>query len=228
MMSAKGALVCGGVMWAVSAAAGQVVFSQPNDRAGQPSFFSDAVPGQFFSARLADNFSLGTATTVTGVTWWGGSQNFQFADIVNMQSWTVRIYGDDGTGRVDLSNEVFSGTFTAAESNATQTGQLIFNGGIQYRHEISTGEIALAAGNYWLSVGATLEEPNADAWVWSGSTVGDLRNATDFFIGSGFTTFDNSFNDLAFEINGRVIPAPAGAAVLVAMGGFVARRRRVA
>jgi len=210
-----------------SSTAGTVLWSQPNDRPSEPSFFSDAVPGQFFSQRMADNFSLTTESTVDIIRWWGGSQNFLFADLTNMESWTVRLYEAGAGGGV--GDEVFAQTYQNADNRngimtITPTGETNFTGGAVFEHAAETGGLSLAAGDYWISVGATLGDPNADGWVWAGSTVGDLVNATDGFSGSGYTVFDPTFNDLAFEIEGAVIPAP-GVGVLFGLT-LVARRRR--
>ncbi len=205
------------------AASGDVLVSQPSDRASSPSFFSDAVPGQFFSQRMADNFTLSGDSEVTGIRWWGGSQNFSSPDVTNMVSWTVVLFESDGFGGVDESSAIDLGSYTFAQTNAVATGATLFGGGIEYMQEISFAGLDLNAGEYWISVGATLEAPGGDAWVWSGSTVGDLVNGTDFFDGSGFSVFNPTFNDLAFEVVG--VPAPASAGLL-AFTGLVSRRRR--
>lgn len=213
--------VCG-VMMVCSAGAG-VLVSQPSDRPASPSFFSDAVSGQFFSQRMGDNFTLSGDSEITGIRWWGGSQNFQSPDVTNVVSWTVVLFEADGFGGVDTASAIDLGTYTLGETNAVATGSSMFGGGIEYRQEVSFEAVDLAAGDYWISIGATLESPAGDAWVWSGSTVGDLVNASDFFDGNGFRVFDPTFNDLAFEVVG--VPAPA-AGGLLAVAGLFARRRR--
>ena len=203
------------------------LYSQPSDRPAQPSFFSDAVAGQFFSQRMADNFTLANAGTATALRWWGGSQNFQFADTVNMASYTVVIYAAAPlTGAPDTANILFQATVSTEDAglDVTATGFSNVNGGIEYRYTLTLDNALQldAATPYWISVGATLVNPSADAWVWSGSTVGDLVNATDFFGSSGYTVFDPTANDMAFEI----IPAPGPLAVFAAGLTLAARRRR--
>ncbi|MCA9304206.1 MAG: PEP-CTERM sorting domain-containing protein [Phycisphaerales bacterium] len=200
------------------------IYSQASDQPGNQSFFSDAVAGQFFSQRMADNFTLSADATATSVRWWGGSQNFQFADIDNMASYTVVLYEagiSGGPGSVIYSDTV---TDESARLGLSQTGATLFGGGIEYEYTLELeGTVALSAGTeYWISVGATLVNGGADAWVWSGSSVGDLVNATDFFSGGGYTVFDPTFNDLAFEI----IPAPSTAVMGIGMLGLGLRRRR--
>lgn len=201
-----------------------VLYSQPNDRAAQPSFFSDAVPGQFFSQRMADDFTLNADAQITGIRWWGGSQFFQYADLTNMASFTVVLYSSvDGVPAIltPLADE----TFATFATNPTATGLTLYGNGIQYGHEIAlSAPVNVQAGQkYWLSVGATLVAPFADGWVWSGSTVGNLVNATDYFTGGGYTVYDPTFNDLAFEIIG--VPEPTTALIGLVLGGLTLRRR---
>lgn len=216
---------CGSVLGLAAgfADAGNTLYSQASDRVDQPSFFSDAVAGQFFSQRMADNFTLSGDSSISGIRWWGGSQNFQFADVVNVISWSVKLYSDNGFGTVSLASEIDLGNFSFAETNAVATGASLLAGGIEYQQEISFDAIDLAAGDYWVSIGATLESPGGDAWVWSGSTRGDLVNATNFFDGGGFITFDPTFNDLAFEVIG--VPAPGAMVPLLGAFAFARRRR---
>jgi hypothetical protein len=202
------------------AMAGDVLYSQPNDRPGQPSFFSDAVAGQFFSQRTADDFVLTGNATLTAVRFWGGSQNFQFSNLQNMDSFTISIYADNAGS---VGDEIASTTLSTEAISTVDTGLTNLGGGIVYEHEASIAPTALGAGRYWVSVGATLFNPGADAWVWAGSTEGNLINATDFFNGNGFVTFDPTFNDLAFEIVG--VPTPGSIAV-VGLGGLFATSRR--
>lgn len=209
--------VCSG-----SALAG--IYSQVSDQPGAQSFFSDAVAGQFFSQRMADNFMLDADATATSVRWWGGSQNFQFEDLDNMSSYTVMLYESDTTG--GPGSVIYSDTVTDKNIRLglSQTGATLFGGGIEYAYTLELeSSVALSAGTeYWISVGATLVDGGADAWVWSGSSAGDLVNATDFFSGGGYTVFDPTFNDLAFEI----IPAPSTAMMGIGMLGLAMRRRR--
>jgi hypothetical protein len=236
--------ICCTMVMALSSVAGaDVLVSQPSDRPSEPSFFSDAVPGQFFGQRMADNFTLSELSNIDAVRFWGGSQNFAFADLTNMISWTVTIFRADDTGGVDTAAEVFTATYASASDRpgddtsddmsgdafamtVTATGDTNFTGGEVFDHVASTGDLQLEAGDYWVSVGATLENGFGDAWVWAGSTQGDLVNATDFFDGNGFIAFDPTFNDLAFEIQGSRVPSPAGVSTVGVGVLFSCRRRR--
>ena len=212
------AVVAGG------ACADTTLYSQGNDEPTISSFYSDAVAGQFFSQRMADNFSIGTAATVTGVKWWGGSQNYQYSDLSNMSDFIVEILADDGAGNPDGTNVLYSHLFTKAECNPTVTGASNFGGGIDYAYSATlTLPLNLQAGTqYWVSIGAKLVNPFADAWVWNHSTVGDGKNASNFFNGPNYFVFNSG--DMAFEVVGSV-PAPSALSA-IGLGSLVALRRR--
>lgn len=199
-----------------------VIYSQPNDQPARPSLFSDGVPGQFFSQRMADNFTAPMSASMTGLRWWGGSQNFQFRDLTNMTAFVIRIY-EDGGGAPDA--EIFSQTFAKEDTGPAATGFLLAGQGFQYQHTVElSSPLALAGGaSYWVSVGAVLELPAGDAWVWNHSSIGDGINATDFFTGGQYVTFTSG--DMAFEVLGAV-PGPGSLAALAAGLLTAARRRR--
>lgn len=202
------------------------IYSQTSDQPGNPSFFSDGIEGQFFNQTMADNFTLGSSATADQLRWWGGSQNFQFADLTNMSDYVVNIYTSDLSGAADLGNVVYSDTVSAADArlDISATGASLFGGGDEFVYTLDmTSAVSLDAGTqYWISIGAILVDGGADAWVWSGSSQGDLVNATNFYDGFGFTVFDPTFNDLAFA----VIPSPSTALMGLGTLGLMSRRRR--
>ena len=208
-----------------SVSANIVVFDQPNDRADQPSFFSDAIPGQFFSQRMADDFTLSESSEITAINWCGGSQNFQFPDLTNMESFVILVLRETN-GLPDVTDAVVSRTVSVLDSDPTPTGLNVFGGGAQFAHhiELPTPVMLEAGTRYWLSIGATLQNPFGDAWVWSGSNSGNLVNATDFFNGDGFVVFNPTFNDLAFQL--VAVPEPATAIFAFAAFAVITRRRR--
>lgn len=200
----------------------EVIYSQPNDQPSRPSLFSDGVAGQFFSQRMADNFTASASATMTGLRWWGGSQNFQFRDLTNMTAFVVRIY-EDGGGVPDA--EIFNQTFAKSDTGPAATGFLLSGQGIQYAHTVELSSPVMLTGgmSYWVSVGAILDQPSGDAWVWCHSSVGDGVNASDFFTGGQYVTFTSG--DMAFEVLGAV-PGPGSAGGLAAGMMVAARRRR--
>jgi hypothetical protein len=195
--------------------AGAVVHSVPPTSAD--GFFSDAVAGQFYEQRVADNFALSANTAINGVNWWGSSENFIGpSDLSNMASFTIEIF--DGN-----FSSLYAETFLTADTNAVETGAANSSGGLQYFHSVKlSSPVELLGGTeYWISIGATNVDPEGDAWVWSDAE-GDAIIAADFFDGAGFQVFGDS-GDVAFEL--QAIPAPGGAALL-GLAGLVCMRRR--
>jgi hypothetical protein len=206
--------------FAGSAMGGNPVVSQPPDIGGG-GFFSDGVPGQFYDQLIGDNFTLGSATGVSGITWWGGSEFFDFPDLTNMQSFQLQIYADAG-GLPGAS--LLSLSVATALTNPTIVGVGI-NGENVYRQEVSFGTLNLGPGNYHLSIGATLVNGFGDAWVWNSSVAGFGDSFSARFNPDSTGPWQNvaGLGDLAFEIN--AIPAP-GAASMLGLAGIAALRRR--
>lgn len=206
----------------VSAACGSAfaapLYSQPDNAPSTPGYYSVGGPGQFFTQRMADDFTI-AGGTVNKLRWWGSSQNYQFADLSNLTGFDVAIYGDLG-GVPDANNVLFHAQPVKADLAITPTGNLSAFGAIQYQFDLDISALNLGAGTFWLSVGGLLVDPFGDTFVWNTSTVGNNANASFFYPNSGWIAFSPSAN-MAFEI----IPAP-GALALLGMGGLIAGRRR--
>lgn len=194
---------------------GPVVYSQAPTSAD--GYFSDAVAGQFYSQMIADNFTLTNNTVVSGVNWWGSSENFVDSDYTNFFSFSVMIMD----GNFDL---VFAQTFSTGDTNPVATGVVNVAGGEQFFQSVKFDQTFELTGNteYWIAIGTTNSDPEGDAWVWS-SAAGDGILASDDFDGAGFLVSTGLSDDVAFEI--QAIPTP-GAASLLALAGLVTLRRR--
>ncbi|HWB20533.1 MAG TPA: hypothetical protein VG711_09555, partial [Phycisphaerales bacterium] len=102
-MNQNRGLICSAVLASVSCglvaqsamADGPVVYSQllPSYTSG---FFADGVAGQYYSERIADDFTLGSATSVNGVIWAGSSEGFYYSDLTNFNSFRISIFSDAG------------------------------------------------------------------------------------------------------------------------------------
>ncbi|MGH7244457.1 MAG: hypothetical protein ACREJD_13685 [Phycisphaerales bacterium] len=215
MKSGFFALCVFGICGSASAAA---LYSQPDNLPGTGGFFSVGGPGQFFTQRMADDFTI-AGGTATALRWWGSSQNFQFAGLNNFTGFDVAIYGDLG-GVPDAGNVIYHSAPALAGLTITPTGNLSVNNAIQYQFDLNIAPLNLAGGKYWFSVGGLLVNPNGDTFVWDVSSTGNNANASFFYPNSGWIAFNPSSN-MAFE----VIPAP-GASALLGMGMLVAGRRR--
>ncbi len=212
-------MACGLAAGVFASSSSAALYSQANDLATDWAFFSVGGPNQFFTQRMADNFTLSSAATVTSVRWFGASQNFAFPDLTNFTGFDVQIYGDLG-GVPDANNVLYGSSPTLAGLTITPTGFNNIGGGTQYQFDLNVGSLNLGAGTYWLSVGGLLVNNFGDTFVWSRSTQGDSANASFFYPNSGWIAFGG--NDLAFEI----IPAPSALALsgVAALGASLRRR----
>lgn len=202
--------ICG----SASAAA---LYSQPDNLPGTGGFFSVGNGNQFFTQRMADDFTI-AGGTVTQLRWWGSSQNFQFADLTNIIGFDVMIFGDDG-GIPDAGNVIFHSQPATAGLTVTPTGNLSVANAIQYQFDFNIAPLNLAGGKYWISVGGLLSNNFGDTFVWNQSSTGNSANSSFFYPNSGWIAFTGA--NLAFEI----IPAP-GASALLGLGMLVGARRR--
>lgn len=182
---------------AIQSRAQVVVYSQPNDDPDGP--YSDGVPGQFWSTRMADNFVLSDPTNrrITEVTWWGSSENMNYRDLRNFNAWVIRFYEDsDDLPGAELYNETFPKEATSPEP----TGDENMDGGFEYwQHvELSTSLTLYIDQQYWVSVGADANDPSGDGWRWSRNWFpGDRYSAADYFDGTGY---HERTEDVAFEL----------------------------
>lgn len=195
------------------------IYSQPSE--SPDGFFSDGVKGQYWSQRIADNFTLGSNYTVDGIRWWGGSENYIFDDLTNFKNFVVEFYSDAG-GKPGTS----LGQFVIDKNNtgATYTGLNNSLGGKEYKMEAGISINLLGGVPYWVSIGSQNFNPGDDGFVWSTNfSNGDGNIAADFFDGNGYQGFFVG-SDQAFELMGA-IPAP-GSAALLGLGGLIASRRR--
>ncbi|MFQ5805765.1 MAG: hypothetical protein ACE5I3_04865 [Phycisphaerae bacterium] len=180
-----------------------VVYSQPNDNPNGP--YSDGVPGQFWSTRMADNFMLSDPTNrrIVQVEWWGSSENMNYSDLRNFEGWWIRFYEDtDNLPGVELYGEWFPRDATHEEF----TGNYNMDGGREYNQwvELSTPLTLYIEQPYWISIGADAVDELGDGWHWSLNYFeGDGRSAADYFDGTGY---HERIEDLAFVLWGR----PAG------------------
>lgn len=199
------------------AAFGQVVWDQEPGTDGF-GIFSDGIStngSQFYQTATADNFSLSSAAKITDVEFWGGSEDFEFADLTNFQAFDIYVYDSN-------FNAVYSTQVSTASLNPVNTGTLNSsnNGGEIFSFNLSTS-INLSAGNYFLHVGSINVDPNGDAFIWDDSATGDGSYAFNYFDGNGWQII--SGGDLAFKLTAA--PEPASLSLL-ALGGLALIRRR--
>lgn len=186
------------------------------------AFASDAVPGQFNNQRLAETFTLTNAAAVNEFRWWGRSEGAVFSDLRNFSSFTMRVY-DDNDGLP--GNLLFTQVSPTAALNPIQVATDPSNRPIYLFDGVLGAPLALAAGSYWFSVGATAIDPNGDGFYWQAAIPTVSGNfAADAGVNGTWNT--SGFADLSFQVYGAPVPEPTTlVAVLMGLAGAVALRR---
>jgi hypothetical protein len=205
-----------------------VVFDQSPTDLTLGGYYSDAIPGQFYSQKMFDNFTVGGAGVVglTTVEWWGSSEFFSFPDYTNMDSFTVEIYADAGGVPGAL---LHSETVATAGTSPVVVGTSFSGADVYHQYLDLSATVPASTGDaMWLSIGATLFDGFGDAWVWASAT-GDGVLGADFYDGFGPQVFTGIEPNVGFVVHG-VVPEPSTIALgsfgLMALA-FAALRRKV-
>ncbi len=158
--------------------------------------------------------------------------DFTLSSASNLTSLTVY-----GTEQGDSSQNQF--VLYAITSNANVSPATVYASGFgtQVGSDLTfdlTG-VSLSAGTYWVTAWVVRDFGLGGQWFWN--QTGDAISGSESYLhnpGGGFgggtdplssTAFFGFPADLAFNIQGDVVPAPASLALL-GMGGLIARRRR--
>jgi len=134
-----------------------------------------------------DNFTLGSATTITSVGWVGGYYNPQTAGSIS--SWTVAFYADSaGQPGGLLSSFPISGNGGETSVGLDNLGDPVFAYGAVVSFAASAGK------QYWLSV--VPSTPFPPQWGWTTSSVGDGISYQDDALGNR----TQNPSDLTFDL----------------------------
>lgn len=210
----------------------------------QDGTFSDAFQSggnYFYSQAIGQSFSIasGHSSTITDITFWGSSEYQQSSTPWNQTALSSNIIGmqiaifrtDTGTDDFPL---VTSWTIQTGQFNQVLTGNYTpetFSPVLQLS-SVLAGNFTLGSGNYMITIGGVLNNPDGDAFAWTDgladgsipatqayATVGDIANEWGTWIAIPDGTSG------AFILGGTSVPAPGGIALL-SMAGLRPRRRR--
>lgn len=201
------AVAAGLCLGAAGVSQAAVIFEQlPDYRNG---YFSDS-SGNFSWQRMAENFTLGTSSSVGAVGAWG----IYYTNNIKSDNFTVYIYADGGNLPGTL---LYSGA--AASANSVDTGVDAFGCRVyESTVTLATPFNATAGTQYWVSLDNRTGLGSDWAWI-----------TTSAFDGIGAYTLDQggSWNGLGDSESLRLydVPAPSSLALL-GLGGLIAGRRR--
>ena len=209
----------------------------------QDGTFSDALQSDgnyYYSQAIGQSFSVGSgqSSTITDIAFWGSSEYQQSttpwnqtalsSNIISMQIAILRT--DTGTSDFPIVHswtiqtgqfsQVLTGNYTAA------TYSPIFR-----LSSVLAGNFTLGAGNYMITIGGVLNNPDGDSFAWTDGLADGSAPATQAYATVGDTPTEwgtwipiSDGTSGAFVLNG--VPAP-GAVALLALTGLRGRRRRV-
>lgn len=199
-----------------SAGAG-VLYSQPfADIGAVYASQNDTTGGNGNFATVYDNFTLGAASTITGIGFTGGY--FNPPTPATITAFTLQIYADSGGAPgASLYSETVSGNANEVLFDCAQGPDACGT------YSAAASFAAAAGTQYWLSIVPDIGFP--PQWGWAAGTGGDGA-AYQVFFGTG----NPIPSDLAFTLSGTAAaPEPAvWALMLVGFGGLglAARARR--
>jgi hypothetical protein len=209
----------------------------------QDGTFSDALQSggnYFYSQAIGQSFSVGSgqSSTITDIAFWGSSEYIQSSTPWNQTALSSNIVGMQ---IAILRTDTGTSDFPIVHSWTIQTGQFsqVLTG--NYTAEtfspvfrlssVLAGNYTLGAGNYMITIGGVLNNPDGDSFAWTDgladgslpatqayATVGDIPTEWGTWIAIPDGTSG------AFVLNG--VPGP-GAVALLAIAGLRGRRRRV-
>ena len=209
----------------------------------QDGTFSDALQSggsYFYSQAIGQSFSVasGQSSTITDIAFWGSSEYFQSntpwnqtalsSNIISMQIAILRT--DTGTSDFPI---VHSWTIQAGQFSQVLTGNYTaetFSPVFRLSTALA-GNFTLSAGNYMITIGGVLNNPDGDSFAWTDGLADGSAPATQAYATVGDTPTEwgtwipiSDGTSGAFVLNG--VPAP-GAVALLALTGLRGRRRRV-
>ncbi|HSQ95590.1 MAG TPA: PEPxxWA-CTERM sorting domain-containing protein [Croceibacterium sp.] len=190
-----------------SAAASAQVYNQPYDGSTNAYSSQNDTSGTYGNfATVYDNFTLGSATTITNLAFTG--EYFDPPTVGSTTAFNINFYADNaGQPGSSLWSTTISGN--GGEScNTSGTFPLC-------TYDVTTNFSANAGTQYWLSIVPDLAFP--PQWGWAQGSGGDSISYQDFFGARSQLS-----NDLAFTLNGTPgVPEPATWAMMLLGFGFV-------
>jgi hypothetical protein len=134
---------------------------------GDPGFGNAFVSDPQFPIQYSDDFALGEAATVGGLSWFGAYKlpGPGSSGVIGPDNFSIRVFGMNGT-TPDVNPIV---SFSGLSVSRTDTGQSLgFPGEKVFAYGVSVPSTALGPGTYLLSI-VNQTIPGDDWWMWAWS-----------------------------------------------------------
>lgn len=203
---------------------GQIAYEQLPAGSGQGVRSDGEIANPNFFQRIADNFVLAAPALVTGVEWWGGSENFSAPDLSNITGFRISFYVN-GPGGIPVEPPMFTQVIPIASVVATPSCSDFLLGGYEYHMAAQlSAPVALPSGvTLWIHIGAQLQAFNLDSMLWSESNAGNNQYAADSAPNDGIWQgpIASPLGDFAYRLRTSATP-PCNAADANCDGSFTA------
>jgi hypothetical protein len=208
----------------------------------QDGTFSDALQSggnYFYSQAIGQSFSVGSgqSSTITDIAFWGSSEYIQSSTPWNQTALSSNIIS---VQIAILRTDTGTSDFPIVQSWTIQTGQFsqVLTGNytagtlspVFLLSTVLAGNYTLGAGNYMITIGGVLNNPDGDSFAWTDGLADGSLPATQAYATVGDTPTEwgswipiSDGTSGAFVLNG--VPGP-GAVALLAIAGLRGRRRR--
>jgi hypothetical protein len=187
-------------------------------------FYSDAFDSKgayTYAQSGAQAFSLEDSYTTSSLKWWGSMNGFNDQGISNIDCFQIIVWDSN------FQSQVFNQKIDLANITLTDTGDFNFFGQPVYEFVVPLA-FQITTGNYFMNIGAQLNDAAGDQFVWSqgenvdGFWFTDNNGQYDWGDWRPLPNFIGNTAGGAFVLSA---PAP-GAIALLGMAGMIGRRRR--
>lgn len=195
-----------------------------NPVADTVGFYSDAFDskGSYTYAQSgAQAFELEDSYTTSGLRWWGSLNGFNGQGISNIDCFQIIVWDSA------FNSQIHSQRIDLENLTVVDTGETNFFG--QPVYEFYTPiQFSIASGNYFMNIGAQLNDGAGDQFVWSqGQDVDNFwyTNINGQYQWGDWRPLPNFIGSTAGGAFVLTAPSPAAIA-LMGMAGLVGARRR--
>lgn len=187
-------------------------------------FYSDAYDSKgayTYAQSGAQGFSLEDSYTTSSLRWWGSMNGFNDQGIANIDCFQIIVWSSN------FDSQVSSQRIDLANITVVETGDFNFFNQPVYEFYVPLS-FEISAGNYFMNIGAQLNDAAGDQFVWAqGQNVNnfwytDENGQNEWGDWRPLPTFIGNTAGGAFVLSA---PTP-GAIALLGMAGLVNRRRR--